>query len=135
ENHLNSVKDNICKYIQTSNIYVWSFFIAIFSNILLWKIIYFYRGEEMKVIYIKKQHFLIGAVILILLLGVLKIRDLRVKQVIYLPITNKIVAIDAGHGGLDPGTVSKSGIREDEINLKIARNLQRLIEHSGGIVV
>ena len=32
--------------------------------------------------------------------------------------------IDAGHGGFDPGAVSDSGTREDEINLKIAGKLK-----------
>ena len=54
---------------------------------------------------------------------------------IFLPITNKIVAIDPGHGGVDPGAVSKSGLTEDEINLKIALKLKRFIEQSGGIAI
>lgn len=54
---------------------------------------------------------------------------------IYLPITNKIIGIDPGHGGVDPGAVSKNGVKEDEINLKIALKLKRFIEQSGGIAV
>lgn len=58
----------------------------------------------------------------------------RVEE-IYLPITNKVIGIDPGHGGVDPGAVSKNGIKEDDINLKIALKLKRFIEHSGGIAV
>jgi len=54
---------------------------------------------------------------------------------IYLPITNKIIGIDPGHGGVDPGAVSKNGTKEDDINLKIALKLKRFIEHSGGIAI
>ncbi|WP_157990474.1 N-acetylmuramoyl-L-alanine amidase [Candidatus Erwinia haradaeae] len=40
-------------------------------------------------------------------------------------IQNKIiVAIDAGHGGQDPGAVSKHGLKEKNITLIIARQLQ-----------
>lgn len=54
---------------------------------------------------------------------------------VYLPITNKVIGIDPGHGGVDPGAVSKNGVLEDEINLKIALKLKKFIEQSGGIAV
>ena len=42
---------------------------------------------------------------------------------------NKIrVVIDAGHGGDDPGKVGVNGANEKEINLKIARRVQKLLE-------
>lgn len=92
----------------------------------------------MKVIYVKKNHLLIGVsllIIFIIILGFIKIQKTKVQPVYYLPISNRIIAIDPGHGGVDPGAVSKSGIKEDELNLKIALRLKRLIEQSGGIVV
>lgn len=54
---------------------------------------------------------------------------------IYLAISNRVVAIDPGHGGVDPGAVSKSGLTEDRINLEIALKVKRLIEQSGGIAI
>lgn len=92
----------------------------------------------MKVIYLKKNHLLIGIwllIIFIIIFGFINIKKMKVQPVYYLPISNKIIAIDPGHGGVDPGAVSKSGIKEDELNLKIALRLKRLIEQSGGIVV
>lgn len=62
-------------------------------------------------------------------------REYYKVEEIYLPITNKIIGIDPGHGGVDPGAVSKSGLKEDDINLKIALKLKRFIEQSGGIAV
>ena len=56
-------------------------------------------------------------------------------NVTYLPITNRIIGIDPGHGGVDPGAVSKTGLEEDDINLKIALKLKRFVEQSGGIPV
>lgn len=42
---------------------------------------------------------------------------------------NKIVVLDAGHGGEDPGAVSDfSSIREKEINLYIASKVKELLE-------
>lgn len=92
----------------------------------------------MKVIFIKKKHFLIATILLlifIIILGLIRIQKSKTRPVYYLPISNRIIAIDPGHGGVDPGAVSKSGIKEDELNLKIALSLKRLIEQSGGIVI
>lgn len=91
----------------------------------------------MKVLYIKTKYLIliIVSIILILLVSILRLKKPESKQVFYLPITNKIIAIDPGHGGPDPGKVSKNGLMEDELNLEIALNLKRLIEQSGGIVI
>jgi len=53
----------------------------------------------------------------------------------YVPIMNKIIVIDAGHGGNDPGKPGVHGKDEDELNLEIALKLREIIEQSGGIVV
>lgn len=62
-------------------------------------------------------------------------KEYHKAETIYLPITNRIIGIDPGHGGVDPGAVSKNGVKEDDINLMIALKLKRFIEHSGGIAV
>lgn len=51
------------------------------------------------------------------------------------PITNKTIIIDAGHGLPDGGAVGNSGTIESEINLKIALKLQKLLEESGSYVI
>jgi len=88
----------------------------------------------MKVIYIKKKYIYFTLIIFIVLI-ILKCGRNKIQPAFYLPITNRIVAIDAGHGGIDPGAVGKQGIKEDDINLAIALKLQRFIEQSGGIAV
>ncbi len=40
-------------------------------------------------------------------------------------VSGKKIVIDAGHGGIDPGTRSKSGLLEKELNLDIALKLKR----------
>ena len=40
------------------------------------------------------------------------------------PVCDKTIIIDAGHGGLDGGAVSKDGTSEKDINLSIAKYLE-----------
>lgn len=70
-------------------------------------------------------------IVLIILITILGYTICRVVPTIALPVTNKIIVIDAGHGGFDPGAVSGNGVEEQQINLKIALKLQRLLEESG----
>ena len=44
-----------------------------------------------------------------------------------------IVAIDAGHGGEDPGAIGPRGTREKDVVLQISHKLQRLIEQQWGM--
>lgn len=44
-----------------------------------------------------------------------------------------IIAIDAGHGGQDPGARGPSGSREKDITLKIARELARQVDATPGL--
>ncbi len=89
----------------------------------------------MKVFYIKKKSmyiFLFLVLLIILLLALFKNSSMPVS---YMPIVNKVIGVDPGHGGVDPGAIGVTGVEEDEINLKIGLKLKRLIEQSGGIVV
>jgi N-acetylmuramoyl-L-alanine amidase len=44
-----------------------------------------------------------------------------------------IVAIDAGHGGVDPGSIGKAGTREKNVTLAIARRLKERIDREPGM--
>lgn len=46
-------------------------------------------------------------------------------------IGNRIIIIDAGHGGIDGGAVGKSGTIEKNINLEISKKLKAYIESGG----
>jgi N-acetylmuramoyl-L-alanine amidase len=52
-----------------------------------------------------------------------------------LPLSGRIIAIDPGHGGPDGGAVSKNGIVEKDINLKISLYLRDYLQEAGAIVV
>lgn len=44
-----------------------------------------------------------------------------------------IIAIDAGHGGQDPGAVGPTGVREKDVTLAIARELARQVDATPGL--
>ena len=52
-----------------------------------------------------------------------------------LPVSGKVVVIDAGHGKPDEGAEANDGTTEAETNLKIALKLQNLLEQSGCTVI
>ncbi len=41
------------------------------------------------------------------------------------------IVIDAGHGGKDPGTTGRRGLREKDVNLDIAKRLAKLLREDG----
>ena len=58
-----------------------------------------------------------------------------VKQMTDLPSPNRdiVVAVDAGHGGEDPGATGKNRTREKDVVLAIARELKRTIDARPGM--
>lgn len=56
-------------------------------------------------------------------------------ETVSLPVSNKVIVIDAGHGVPDEGAESSNGTTEAQTNLKIALKLQNLLEQSGSTVI
>ena len=56
-------------------------------------------------------------------------------ETVALPINNKVIVLDAGHGVPDEGAQSSNGTTEAESNLKIALKVQNLLEQSGATVI
>ena len=46
-------------------------------------------------------------------------------------LVRHLIAIDAGHGGRDPGAIATSGLKEKTLALTFSRELQRLLVESG----
>ncbi len=44
---------------------------------------------------------------------------------------NRVVLIDAGHGGVDPGAVGLTQVLEKDVTLAVSKRLQALIQQSG----
>jgi len=57
------------------------------------------------------------------------------KEAMQTYVEQKIVVIDAGHGGQDPGKVGVNNVLEKDINLKIALELKTLLEEQNVKVV
>jgi N-acetylmuramoyl-L-alanine amidase len=52
-----------------------------------------------------------------------------------MPLSGKVIALDAGHGGADGGAESKEGLVEKNINLGITLYLRDYLQQAGAIVV
>lgn len=61
--------------------------------------------------------------------------DLKLIQTMSIPVTNKVIVIDAGHGLPDKGAENENGISEEKINLDIALKLQNILESSGAVAI
>lgn len=56
-------------------------------------------------------------------------------EVWQMSLAGQVIVVDAGHGGDDPGAISKSGVIEKEVALKIARQLRDYLQQSGAYVI
>lgn len=50
-------------------------------------------------------------------------------------LANKVVVIDPGHGGYDPGKIGVGGTKEKDLNLAIGKKLARIMGNAGALVV
>lgn len=91
----------------------------------------------MRVIYIRRKSLYIITSIVMALVALLFIflYNSRSIPTINILISDKVIGIDPGHGGIDSGAIGLSGIEEAEINLKIALKLRDIIVENGGKVV
>lgn len=51
-----------------------------------------------------------------------------------LPLSGKVIVLDAGHGGPDGGAVGKDQTVEKDIALKVTKQLQRYLQQAGALV-
>lgn len=59
----------------------------------------------------------------------------KIESTLKLATTENIMVLDPGHGGMDGGAESRSGICEKNINLAIAKEVKKMAEKDGWAVV
>lgn len=57
------------------------------------------------------------------------------QAVLAQPLAAKIIVIDPGHGGFDPGGIDKNGVLEKEINLELGKRLVEELRQAGAVVL
>lgn len=85
---------------------------------------------------VKKRTLLIIAAVIVMAVAVCGGITVASTAAYAVPKLNKLVVIDAGHGGMDGGVVGvKTGVKESEINLAISKNLKHYLKTKGYDVV
>lgn len=82
----------------------------------------------MRVLYIAKYRFIMLILPAVLLLSTLYVNNVTHK------LASKVIVVDAGHGGIDPGA-NRPGVLEKDINLAIALELKNVLNKYGAKVV
>lgn len=62
-------------------------------------------------------------------------RPIQLQAAIGSVLTNKIIIVDPGHGGFDPGKPGVAGLDEKDLNLKISLLVRNYLENAGAIVI
>ena len=86
----------------------------------------------------KIKYFVLGMFAVFMILSVsLSNKDNNSGYIdtVSLPVSGKVVVVDAGHGVPDEGAEAGDGTTEAQTNLKIALKLQSLLEQSGCTVI
>ncbi len=82
------------------------------------------------------KYIIIAVAVMITILFIVKIKNTSEDVMKYMPVTDKTIVLDAGHGGIDPGAMNKDKtVLEKDINLQITMKIKELIEASGGNVI
>lgn len=72
----------------------------------------------------------------LVIVSIIEIKTASEEVIKVMPITSKTIIVDAGHGGIDPGSMTDDeSIKEKDVNLKIAKKVKELIEASGAVVI
>jgi len=72
---------------------------------------------------------------ILILVGAMSLTTPTVTPVLSYAVANRVIVIDPGHGGHDPGAIGHGKTVEKQVNLAIATKLQQYIAGAGGMVV
>ncbi len=88
---------------------------------------------------VKKRHLvlLVGLVFLAFFLSRSKhdLAEQKTVEVMSPSLTNRVILVDPGHGGIDPGVVGRSGALEKDITLEVGRRLAASLGQAGAMVL
>lgn len=72
----------------------------------------------------------------LIIVSIIEIKTASEDVIKLTPITSKTIIVDAGHGGIDPGSMTNDeSIKEKDVNLKITKKVKELLEASGAAVI
>ncbi|MEC0093954.1 N-acetylmuramoyl-L-alanine amidase CwlD [Paenibacillus macquariensis] len=82
------------------------------------------------------KKLLVGVCLLIVFVGIVtyEVPTERATKYWSLPLAGKVIVLDAGHGGVDGGAVSRQGVIEKDINLAITLYLRDYLQEAGAVV-
>lgn len=89
----------------------------------------------MKIIVIKKEKILIFLFTTIVLYAIVFLNNKKTVETFYMPVSKKVIVIDSGHGGWDPGKVAGNNTLEKDVNLEISKKLQSYLEQGDSTVL
>lgn len=88
---------------------------------------------------IRKRYFVILIALVFLsfiFAGMIEARAARQSvTVMSWSVANKVIVVDPGHGGIDPGVVGKSGALEKDITLMVGKRLAANLGQAGAMVL
>ena len=59
--------------------------------------------------------------LLVIIAPIMIVRHYQTRETLSVPLLYRVVAVDPGHGGVDPGALGRDGMHEKDIVLKIGR--------------
>ena len=78
--------------------------------------------------------FISGLISLIVISSYFKFTE-TTRPVANLAVASKVIIVDPGHGGFDPGKPGITGEDEKDLNLKIGLKLRDYLEQAGAVVI
>lgn len=88
---------------------------------------------------LKKRYLIVLLALVYFIVQIYKMSALRMEEesieTLSSVMVNKVIVVDPGHGGRDPGKIGVSGVPEKEINLEVSKRLASVLGQMGASVV